>query len=242
MRIIMFLDVPSQLGDSQFGVDMLAFWKLYGGCCMRFLVAVISAFTLAFSLVGAALAQGASGSATVQNASGASVGSASFTQVADGVRVVARFQGLPPGVHGIHVHAVGRCEPADFMSAGAHFNPTGKKHGLKGSDGGHAGDLSNLTIAADGTGSIDSIARGATLGAGSAAVLGGNGTALVVHASADDEVTDPTGNSGGRIACGVLAAAALEPAQLPRTGGLPLGLIALASLTVLGLGVAFRRR
>ena len=209
---------------------------------MRLMLAVVSALMLVFTLVGAALAQGASASATLQSASGAAAGSATFSQVADGVRVVARFQGLPPGVHGIHVHAVGRCDAPDFMSAGGHFNPTGKKHGLKGSDGGHAGDLSNLTIAADGTGSIDSIARGATLGAGSAAVLGGNGTALVVHASADDEITDPTGNSGGRIACGVLAAAALGPAQLPRTGGLPLGLIALASLTVLGLGVAFRRR
>ena len=209
---------------------------------MRLLLAVVSALMLVFTLVGAALAQGTSASATLQSASGAAAGSATFSQVADGVRVVARFQGLPPGVHGIHVHAVGRCDAPDFMSAGGHFNPTGKKHGLKGSDGGHAGDLSNLTIAPDGAGSIDSIARGATLGAGPAALLGGNGTALVVHASADDEVTDPTGNSGGRIACGVLAAAALGPAQLPRTGGLPLGLIALASLTVLGLGVAFRRR
>lgn len=209
---------------------------------MRIVVPAVAALVGALTLVGVAFAQSASASTTLRNSSGATVGSATFSQASDGVRVVARFQGLPAGVHGIHVHAVGRCDGPDFMTAGGHFNPTNKKHGLKSPDGAHSGDLPNLTIAADGTGSLDAVARGAVLGTGPASVLGGAGTALVVHAGPDDEVTDPTGNSGGRIACGALTAATSAPAQLPRTGGLPLGLVGLTGVAVAAVGAALRRR
>ncbi len=97
------------------------------------------------------------------------------------------------GDHGFHIHAVGKCEPPAFTSAGGHFNPQNKKHGRLNPEGAHAGDLPNLKVGADGTGSIDGTVAGVTL----KAIVG---VALVIHADLDDEKTDPTGNSGGRVA------------------------------------------
>ena len=174
---------------------------------MKTIVALAAAFglTLASSTGGATAQAQPSATAEVKDASGKVLGAAIFTQVADGVQVSARFQGLPPGPHGIHVHAAGQCEPP-FASAGGHFNPTGHKHGLRNPEGAHAGDLPNLMVAADGTGSISALARGATLSAGPASLFDADGSALVIHANADDDVTDPAGNSGDRIACGVIRA------------------------------------
>jgi Cu-Zn family superoxide dismutase len=149
--------------------------------------------------VGAA---GPSARAVLQDAQGKEVGTATFTPTKGGVKVHVQVAHLPPGKHGIHIHMVGRCEPPDFKSAGGHFNPFGKKHGLQSAEGAHAGDLPNLTVQEDGTAKASFTAKSATLGEGS--LLGPGGSALVIHADPDDEKTDPAGNSGARIACGVI--------------------------------------
>ena len=141
----------------------------------------------------------------LRNASGQVIGLATFSDVAGGVQVRAQVQNLPPGAHGIHFHAVGRCDPPDFMSAGGHFNPTNRQHGLRNPQGPHAGDLPNLTVDANGTGTYQATNAVITLGPGANSLFDTDGSALVVHADPDDETTDPTGNSGGRVACGVIA-------------------------------------
>jgi Cu-Zn family superoxide dismutase len=111
--------------------------------------------------------------------------------------------GLRPGTYGAHVHAVGRCDPPDFASAGPHWNPTGQQHGSQNPQGAHKGDLPNLMVGADGRGSVELVIPGVSLRGSRAPMLDADGAALVVHERADDYRTDPTGNSGGRIACGV---------------------------------------
>jgi Cu-Zn family superoxide dismutase len=138
--------------------------------------------------------------AILRTASGAEVGTVTATAMGDGVHVVVNAAGMPPGVHGAHIHTTGKCDAPDFASAGGHWNPTAAKHGTMHGPG-HAGDLPNLTIAADGTGSLDAHSSSGTL----AAMLDADGAAFVVHASADDMMTDPSGNSGARIACGVFS-------------------------------------
>ena len=134
------------------------------------------------------------------NASGQSIGTARAWQTAGGVSFHVAASGLPHGLHGIHVHSVGRCDPPDFASAGAHWNPAGKHHGLNNPAGPHAGDLPNVEVAANGV-------LGATVtlpGASMATLLDPDGAALVIHAAPDDYLTDPSGNSGARIACAVI--------------------------------------
>ena len=123
------------------------------------------------------------------------------------MRILVETKGLPPGPHGAHVHAVGKCDPPDFNSAGPHFNPTNKQHGALNPQGSHAGDLPNLTIGPDGTGRMETTTEQLSLGSGPSSVWDADGSALVVHANADDFKTDPTGNSGARVACGVLVKA-----------------------------------
>jgi superoxide dismutase, Cu-Zn family len=142
--------------------------------------------------------------ADLKNAAGGSVGKVRFWEDTDGVRILAQVRGLPPGQHGIHLHAVGKCDPPDFASAGGHFNPAGRLHGLRNPAGPHGGDLPNLEVAADGQGELDYVTRLVTLASGPTSLSGPSGVALVIHASPDDGVTDPSGNSGGRIACGIL--------------------------------------
>ena len=134
------------------------------------------------------------------NASGQSIGTVRAWQTAGGVTFRINARGLSHGVHGVHVHAVGKCEPPDFASAGPHWNPTGKKHGMNNPAGPHSGDLPNVVVAANGV-------LGATLvlsAASMSSLIDADGAALVIHAAADDNVTDPSGNSGARIACAVL--------------------------------------
>lgn len=140
--------------------------------------------------------------ATLADPGGAPRGTVRIMSVTGGLRVVVAATGLPPGVHGVHLHTVGKCEAPAFASAGGHWNPTMKKHGMMSPDGPHEGDLPNLTIAADGTGRLDATIAGAML----EVLMDADGAALVVHADADDGMTDPSGNSGARIACGVLTA------------------------------------
>jgi Cu-Zn family superoxide dismutase len=145
-----------------------------------------------------------SAEATLKDKDGKQVGVATLIQQPDGVRIALTGYRLPPGDKGLHIHAVGVCQPPEFTSSGAHYNPSGKKHGLQSPEGPHAGDLPNLKVAANGEGGIDYVNKLVTLGPGPSSLLGENGTAIIVHAGPDDMKTDPTGNSGGRIACGVI--------------------------------------
>jgi Cu-Zn family superoxide dismutase len=120
---------------------------------------------------------------------------------------VLEARGVPPGLHGFHIHAVGKCDPPDFSSAGQHFNPTGKQHGALNPAGSHAGDLPNLNVGPDGVGRLETTTEQITLGTGPTSVWDADGSALVLHAAPDDFKTDPTGNAGARIACGVITKA-----------------------------------
>lgn len=134
------------------------------------------------------------------------MGLASLVEENGGVRVIVRAPAgsLPPGLHGVHLHAVGRCEAPGFTSAGAHANPTGRQHGLENPMGPHAGDLPNANVDQSGGLAYTATTDRVTLREGPNTVFDADGTALVLHASADDQRTDPSGNSGARIACGVL--------------------------------------
>jgi Cu-Zn family superoxide dismutase len=159
---------------------------------------------LAAALAAALPLSAFAASAMIKNAKGEQVGTATLTQGKGGVALAVKVEKLPPGEHGIHIHSVGKCEGPDFKSAGAHLNPTGKKHGAKNPAGHHEGDLPNLMVGADGKGSLETTIAGAVLGTEPGQLLAGEGTSVVIHADADDMKTDPAGNSGVRIACGVI--------------------------------------
>ena len=127
---------------------------------------------------------------------------ATATEVAGGVRFTLDAKAMPPGTHGAHIHTVGRCDAPDFTTAGGHWNPTGTKHGSMNPQGPHEGDMPNLVIGTDGRGTIGMTIPGATM----AGLLDADGAAFVAHAGPDDLMTDPAGNSGSRIACGVFQA------------------------------------
>ncbi len=150
------------------------------------------------------IASGSEAHARLVDAQGKEVGSAKFAPAGDGVRVSVQVTGLTAGKHGFHVHAVGKCDAPEFKTAGPHFNPGGKKHGQDNPEGAHAGDLPNLDVGQDGRGEASFVAKGVTLGKGPASLFGKDGTALVVHADPDDGKTDPAGNAGARVACGVI--------------------------------------
>ena len=152
--------------------------------------------------VGAPLAQGAHAVAMLRTADGADIGRATATEVSGGLRVTLDVAGLAPGTHGAHSHTVGQCGAPDFASAGPHWNPLGAKHGSMNPQGPHEGDLPNLIVGPNGRGTIGAVLPGATM----AGLLDTDGAAIVVHAAPDDLTTDPSGNSGGRIACGVFGA------------------------------------
>ena len=142
--------------------------------------------------------------ATLKNADGKEIGKATLSSTKGGVKVQVAAADLPPGKHGIHLHSAAKCDPPDFKSAGGHFNPTEKHHGLHNPQGPHAGDLPNLVVGKNGKAKATFTAKGATLGDGTGSLFGGDGTAIVIHADPDDEKTDPAGNSGARIACGIV--------------------------------------
>jgi superoxide dismutase, Cu-Zn family len=139
------------------------------------------------------------------DASGTAIGTARLTDRGEGVSIAIEARGLPPGPKGFHFHEVGRCDPPAFESAGGHFAPEGRQHGLDNPQGPHAGDMENLVVGGDGTVSTTIVNPRVTLRRGVAnSLYDSDGTALVIHAGEDDQRTDPTGDSGDRIACGVV--------------------------------------
>jgi Cu-Zn family superoxide dismutase len=145
-----------------------------------------------------------SATAPLKDASGKEVGSANLTQTPHGVLINLSVKGLAPGEHALHVHAVGKCEPP-FTSAGGHFNPTNKKHGMLAAEGYHAGDMPNLHVPQSGDLTVEVVNASITLEKGKPnSVFDADGSAIVIHAGSDDYKTDPTGDAGGRIACGVI--------------------------------------
>ncbi|RHW18923.1 superoxide dismutase family protein [Sphingomonas gilva] len=141
--------------------------------------------------------------ADVAMADATPAGAATIKEEDGGLKVSFMGQRLPIGPHAVHIHTTGKCDGPDFQSAGGHWNPENKQHGTENPAGPHKGDLPNMTVAGNGTGSILFTIPDTTL----AALMDADGAALVVHADADDNVTDPAGNAGGRIACGVINAA-----------------------------------
>lgn len=143
--------------------------------------------------------------ATMVDSKGQKVGEATLTETSQGVKIVMTIENLPPGVHAFHIHAKGTCTAPDFMSAGDHFNPFGKPHGLKNPAGPHAGDLPDITVGPDGKAKVEVVANLVTLKPGEKnSLFQPGGTSLVIHTGPDDNMSDPAGNAGSRIACGVI--------------------------------------
>lgn len=148
---------------------------------------------------GAAFGAAPTATADLKDASGATVATATASNDGKGIRISIAATALPPGTHGAHVHTVGRCDGPDFTTAGGHWNPGSMMHGVDNPHGPHAGDMPNLVVGADGHGKLAIKLPAGTLDG----MLDADGAAIVIHATADDMKTDPSGNSGARIACGV---------------------------------------
>ena len=142
--------------------------------------------------------------AYMMDAQGNRIGVAAFTATKTGVTIELNVTELPPGMHGVHIHAVGKCDGPAFTTAGGHFNPDMKMHGKDNPMGPHDGDLLNFDVAENGTADVKVTAEHVTLGDGPNSLFHPGGTSIVIHAGPDDYKTDPAGNSGARIACGVI--------------------------------------
>ena len=171
----------------------------------RRLIALLSSLALLAALANATVASGPPhASASFVDANGATVGWARLVEDATGrVHVNIHVTGLAPGLHGVHIHSVGACSPP-FTSALGHYNPLTHQHGLENPAGPHAGDLPNLVVNGAGIGHLDATTDRVTLSPGAATLFDTNGSAFIIHAGPDDQLTDPTGGSGARIACAVI--------------------------------------
>jgi Cu-Zn family superoxide dismutase len=149
--------------------------------------------------------QAARASAQLKDAKGQPVGQVQIRETPEGVLLSVELTGVEPGVKAFHIHDAGRCEAPTFQSAGPHFNPEKQPHGLLEPPGAHAGDLPNIHVPETGEASVEVLAQGVTLSQGQASLLDANGSALVLHAKPDDYASDPAGNAGDRVACGIVS-------------------------------------
>ncbi len=140
--------------------------------------------------------------AVMRDSAGRELGTLSLIEAQHGIVVLGQLRGLPPGEHGLHLHTVGQCAPS-FDAAGGHWNPLDKQHGLENPSGPHMGDLMNITVADDGTVTVNATTPGGSF-TGENPLLDADGAAVMIHAGPDDYRTDPSGDAGGRIACGVV--------------------------------------
>ena len=164
----------------------------------------VSLAAIAVACAASFAAQAQTAKAALKDAGGKDVGQVQFVQTPHGVLIKLSVKGVPPGEHAFHIHSVGKCEPP-FTSAGGHFNPGQKSHGMLSPNGPHAGDLPNLVVPASGKLDFELFVPGLTLNSGPTAVLDADGSAVVIHAKADDHQSQPAGDSGDRIACAVVA-------------------------------------
>ncbi len=211
---------------------------------MKPLLSILALLALILS-ASTARAEGGRATAELKNADGDVVATATLTETDGGVELQVEAESLEPGLHGIHIHETGQCDPPDFKSAGGHFNPTDAMHGLENREGPHAGDLPNMEVGDDGTASYRTTTDRVMLDKGQTSLFDSDGSALVIHAEEDDQMTDPSGESGDRIACGVIVSAGLPSTGaggMAGHGSFPTQAVILMGALALGAGLLARRR
>ncbi len=183
-------------------VDAFAVVAEFGMRKRSDMIRTLSALALAAGMATLGLSAQGMKHIDIKDAKGASIGMAMISAKDGGIAIDLDVKGLTPGEHAVHIHSVAKCEGPGFTTAGPHFNPAAKRHGLQSPDGPHAGDMMNFTVAADGTAKVTIANKAVTMADGANSIYGNGGTALMIHATADDGKTDPGGAAGDRIACG----------------------------------------